>query len=355
MKRLEPDRDQSSNGGQPRVVLPMSKIFDAIDEGHKTILHLGEERTYEHISKTNYSVTQALCTAYCKTCQVCNAKQPTIAPHKGAKRPIHSQNFRDRYQIDLIDMRKMQKRDVYGVMQRWILTVKDHFTGLTHVTSIPRKRAKYVAFELDKLFGFIGYPAIFHTDNGKEFTAHEIITLLRLINPRILTVTGRPRTPRDQGSVESMNKLIESVLHSVETQIRMEGMEPNWTRLLGRVMAAINNQSSRQANSVSAYSTVFGMAYDQSISCSRKDALKCYTIEERLNISHDERLAKVAGEICIIHEGNKDVVFDPDRVEDSGYWSDNSNPLNSDGEEEGEDVRDSLLEAEAGKKPVRIS
>ena len=289
MKRIEPDRDQSNNGGQPRIVLPMSKIFDAIDEGHKTILHLGEERTYEHISKTNYSVTEALCTVYCKTCQVCNAKQPTIAPHKGAKRPIYSQNFRDRYQIDLIDMRQMQKRDVYGVMQRWILTVKDHFTGLTHVSSIPRKRAKYVAFELDKLFGFIGYPAIFHTDNGKEFTAHEIITLLRLINPRILTVTGRPRTPRDQGSVESMNKLI-------ETQIRMEGMD-------------INNQSSRQANSVSAYSTVFGMTYDQPISCSMKDARKCYTIEDRLSISHDERLAKVAGEICIIREGNKDVVL----------------------------------------------
>jgi len=82
---------------------------------------------------------------------------------------------------------------------------------MTYITSLPRKKAKYVDHELDLIFGIIGYPAIFHTDNGKEFLAKLILKILKELNPYIVTVTGRPHTPRDQGSVESMNKLIKVV------------------------------------------------------------------------------------------------------------------------------------------------
>ena len=352
LKRWEPKRAKgprpSQSAPDTRVVLPDSKIFDAIQECHVDQgSHLGIERTYKFCSEKYYNVTVDAVKIYCETCRVCNEKQPAIPPHKGAKRPIFSQSFRDRVQVDLVDMRKKAMRNIYGVTQNWILTVKDHFTGLTYVTSIPRKRPKYVAFELERIFGLMGYPAIFHTDNGKEFTGKALIALLREINPRILTVTGRPRTPRDQGSVESMNKLIEKVLQSIEAQIRLDGYEPNWTHLLGRVMATINTQSSRQTNSVCAYTTVFGMDYDQKISCSMKDARQCYTIEERLAVSKDERLAKVANEVCELRVQGESNDMETDELQDcndDGYWSANSNPLDSDGEEESVDVRDKHLE-----------
>jgi hypothetical protein len=60
-------------------------------------------------------------------------------------------------------MRSMRKQDVYGRMQRWIMTIKDHSTGLVYLCSLPWKKAAYVAAELEKYFGFIGYPKIFHT------------------------------------------------------------------------------------------------------------------------------------------------------------------------------------------------
>ena len=138
------------------------------------------------------------------------------------------------------------------------MTVKDHFSSLTYIASLPRKRAKYVAYELDHLFGLIGYPSIFYTDNGKEFVAKEILELLKDINPNILSVTGRPRTPRDQGSVESMNKLIKKVLASIESEVRTSGKTPNWTNLLGRVMAAVNNQKGRSRCAETVYKKVFG-------------------------------------------------------------------------------------------------
>jgi len=48
-------------------------------------------------------------------------------------------------------------------MMRWIITVKDHSTGLIWLSALPFKRAKFVAFELERYFGFVGYPQIFHT------------------------------------------------------------------------------------------------------------------------------------------------------------------------------------------------
>ena len=81
------------------------------------------------------------------------------------------------------------------------------------------------------LFGLIGYPAIFHTDNGKEFTARSILQFLRRVNPNILTVTGRPRKPSDQGSVERMNRLVKRVIGSELAERRMAGENPNWTEV----------------------------------------------------------------------------------------------------------------------------
>ena len=37
---------------------------------------------------------------------------------------------------------------------------------------------------------------------------------------QIITVTGRPRTPSDQGSVESMNKLVERIIQDLNGNCR---------------------------------------------------------------------------------------------------------------------------------------
>jgi hypothetical protein len=60
-------------------------------------------------------------------------------------------------------MRTMRRKDMHSVMQRWIMTVKDHSAGLVYLAVLPRKTAKFVAAELKKYFGFVGYPYIFHT------------------------------------------------------------------------------------------------------------------------------------------------------------------------------------------------
>jgi hypothetical protein len=140
---------------------------------------------------------------------------------------------------------------------RWIMTVKDRLTGFIYLSALLRKRAKSVAYKLQEIFGVIGFHKIFHTNNGKEFTAKVVIKFLCKMNPDILTVTVRPRRPQDQGSVENMNKFVKRNICSLLSERRMLGENPNWTEVLGAVSAAINSQHGRGKDNVSAFEAVY--------------------------------------------------------------------------------------------------
>ena len=279
LRRKEPKRLKLG-----RIVVSRENVFDAINEWHHKRGHLGQERTHAFCRQKYYNCTQDLVRIYCETCYICMKKNPTVTAMKGSRKPIRSNGFRDRFQIDLIDFRKMRKRDPFGIIMQWIVTIKDHSTGFTHVSAIPRKTARFVAHRLQEVFGLIGYPSIFHTDNGKEFTARRILHFLRSMSPNIITVTGRPRQPSDQGSVESMNRLVKRLIGSELAERRVAGENPNWTEILGAVMSSINSQHGRMTNSVSAYQAIYGQTYDQDISCSLEEARECWTVEQRLKV-----------------------------------------------------------------------
>jgi hypothetical protein len=141
----------------------MLNIFDVIHEAHSRQGHMKAEKTLAILQPMHYSPTLELCTLFCLDCFICHEKHPNVPPTKEAKQPILSSEFRNRIQVDLIDMRAMRKLDVFGNMQHWIMTVKDHSTGLVYFCVLPQKKAIFVAAELEKYFGFIGYPKIFHT------------------------------------------------------------------------------------------------------------------------------------------------------------------------------------------------
>ena len=159
--------DKKSN----KIVSHMLNVYDAIWESHAKIGHMGHDKTHDACMEAYYSPTQKLVRIFCQDCFVCLEKQPRVQAHKGAKQPIISSNFRDRFQVDLIDMRTIRKEDVYGNTMRWIMTVKDHSTGLIWLAALPYKKASFVAYELEKYFGFVGYPQIFHTGTF-NFTIH---------------------------------------------------------------------------------------------------------------------------------------------------------------------------------------
>ncbi len=161
------------------------------------------------------------------------------------------------------------------MLMHWILTLKDHATSLVYLCTLSRKRANHIAYKLQEIFGIIGYPMIFHTDNGKELTAKVVLEFLRDLNPNILTVTGRPRRPSDQGSVENMNKFVKRTLGTVLSKYRLVGKDRNWIEVLGSIASAINLQHGRGKHDVSAYEAVYGQKMDHNFSCSKEEARRC--------------------------------------------------------------------------------
>jgi len=332
------------------IVSDMLSLFDVIDEAHRAGGHMGIDRTLQATKPTYHSPTQELVTIYCQLCYVCKEKTPVIPVRKGAKKPIISSAFRDRFQVDLIDMRACRRKNEYGVWMRWILTVKDHSTGLIWLSSLPFKAARFVVYELERYFGFVGYPQIFHTDNGKEFVAKKVVELLKKNNPHCYPIQGRPRTPRDQGSVERGNGTVQRILNSILSERRQLGLHDNWTLILGQVMTCCNNHSTRLKYSVSAYEAVFGQKLQTPVSCSIDQLRKCRSIADRLRICPDERLQAYVDESDIIScrddDDNEEEPDEEDSDEEDSLQDDASQGRGNDNEDDANDDDD---DAKAGR------
>jgi hypothetical protein len=129
------------------IVLHMLDIVNIIHEAHSRQGHLKVDKTLANCTMF-YSPTYELCKLFITDCFASHEMHPNVPARKGAKKPILSSKFCDRFQVDLIDMRTMRKRDVYGQMQRLIMTVKDHSTGLVYLCALPQKKAAFVAAKL---------------------------------------------------------------------------------------------------------------------------------------------------------------------------------------------------------------
>jgi len=148
-------------------------------------------------------------------------------------------------------------------------------------------------------------------------------------NPNCFIVTGRPRTPRDQGSVESANKLVQRVLKSISSERRLQSLDVNWTNLLGQVMSVCNSHSGRKKYSVSSYEAVFGQRFHPQLKCNLREMRQCRSIFQRLKLSPDERLQTYVDENDIV-----DIEFNDDVATNLADETDDEN------EQEGVDIGD---------------
>jgi hypothetical protein len=93
------------------IVLHMLDIFDVIHEAHSRQGHLKVDKTLADCTMF-YSPTYELCNLFITDCFVCHERHPKVPARKWVKKPILSSEFRNQFQVDLIDMQTMRKRDV---------------------------------------------------------------------------------------------------------------------------------------------------------------------------------------------------------------------------------------------------
>ena len=100
--------------------------------------------------------------------------------------------------------------------------------------------------------------------------------------------------------MESANKTVRRIMNSIQSERRQQGLDDNWTLLLGQVMACCNSHSTRLKYSVSSYEAVFGQKLNTPVSCSVEELRKCTSIADRLRICPDERLQTYVEESEIV-------------------------------------------------------
>jgi hypothetical protein len=101
---------KKSNG----IVLHMLDVFDAFLSAHQTLGQLKTEKMLALLKPQYYSATADLVKVFIDDCSVCHQKNTGIQKKKGTRKPIISSEFRDRFQVDLTDMRTIRRTDVYG-------------------------------------------------------------------------------------------------------------------------------------------------------------------------------------------------------------------------------------------------
>jgi hypothetical protein len=104
-----------------RKVLPQLEVFDAIYDSHYNLGHMKMAVTWKDIKRTCYNVTEEQVQSFIDLCPVCNKANPTIPTAKGAQTPIVSGQFRDRFQVDLIDYRTKPMKCIYGMTMKCCL------------------------------------------------------------------------------------------------------------------------------------------------------------------------------------------------------------------------------------------
>ena len=254
---------QMNTGRGGREVIAVEDMFDAIYDAHGHVSHKKVAPTFNQLKKTYYSITEDLVKIYINSvCTICGMTRKKKRSVKGAATPIISSQYRARIQADLVDYRYDPRVDHNNVTLKWLLVVKDHFTKFSWIRTLRSKEAKLVAAEITRLFCEIGWPLIFHHDNGSEFIAKVVRDILEG-EPLVCTVTGQPRKPTDQGSVERLNQEVKKVMDHEIMMAKERGVEdPSWVDLIPQTTVTMNNTVSYGNNQLTPYQHVYGMDYD---------------------------------------------------------------------------------------------
>lgn len=181
-----------------RRFLYMEEMFDVLYKYHTETGH-GRRDKMSTCMQVYANGNRSIIELFLDACRPCIESMKNKALKHPVKKPIISYKFNQRGQMDLINMCGTPDRNY-----KWILVYQDNFTKFIYLRPLISKQAAEVGMHLYEIFSLQGAPNVLQSDNGTEFIAAVIQELIKLW-PNCSTVTGSPRHPRTQGSVERAN------------------------------------------------------------------------------------------------------------------------------------------------------
>ena len=243
-------------------------IFDVIYNAHISVCHGGQKRTHCEVKKTVANVTREQVTLFLSYCVTCEEKR-SIKKNRGVLKPITSNGYSQRGQVDLIDMRSC-KIDNYC----YILHYQDNFTKFSVLEALHSKQTTEVSQHLYEIFTLIGAPRILQSDNGTEFVGAPLKKMMKTFWPRTELVQGSPRHPQSQGSVEKANGDIKRMLCA----LMQEKNTCSWVDLLKQVQWT-KNMVNHRVIGMSPYEAVFGQKHASPMKITEK--VRDYAVYEK--------------------------------------------------------------------------
>ena len=196
--------------GTRKRYVTYENLFESIEEFHEDSgKHTGRALTFKKLQLIFANISMQQVIAYTDSCEVCSLKQGRIKKGVVVK-PIVSSMFNSRCQVDCIDMQS-QVDNSTGDNFKYIMVYQCHLTKFCTLEPLKDKSAPTIASKLIQIFKDKGAPLILHSDNGREFVNHVVSELLGLW-PQCKMVNGKARHSQSQGSVERLNRDVESML-----------------------------------------------------------------------------------------------------------------------------------------------
>jgi hypothetical protein len=97
--------------------------------------------------------------------------------------------------------------------------------------------------------------------------------------------------------------------------------------VLGSVAATINLQHGHGKNDVSLYKAVFGHKFNHIFACSKEEARRCWTPNERMQVSNDKEFEEYVQEYFVLNHKGIIVASDDDEDDDLSYFSNDEIPI----------------------------
>ena len=206
--------------------------------------HSGINKIEAQCKMRYFGIPRSVIVAFHKFCPICNLKQIQVSQPR--IKPIRSDDFLERFQIDLVDMRH-NPCIKNGRTYRWIAHVIDHFTHFHIIWALENKCAEEVVAGLEsRVFAYFGLPQILQSDNGKEFKNSLMLNLIDSWDGNCKMVHGRPRHPQSQGLVEQANGTMERMIAAMIAQFKSN----DWESFLPKIMFNMNTQHSKSKKKI---------------------------------------------------------------------------------------------------------
>ena len=133
----------------------IEQLFKIIHETHLYIGHYGINATDIAISEKFVNVPRELIKFYIENCKLCLKKKKT-EPRAGLTfKPIISDCFNNRGQVDLMDFQSNPDGEY-----KWVLHYQDHLTKYSFLRALKSKCAAEVALHLFNIFIDFGAPMV---------------------------------------------------------------------------------------------------------------------------------------------------------------------------------------------------